>query len=118
MWIDDEGRLHTVALPDPAEVMTDEFRQSFDTLIDRHADEVTELISGEEDAFYASGINRGAPIDAGERDFEGLPAPQDLLVGPVSSLEDLRARIEAVDARWRLDVICALDDYVFEAQDD
>ncbi len=111
MWIDDQGVLHTVALPDPTELMTDEFRRSLDMLIDQRADGVSELLSTEEDAFYAARIY-GAPIDAGERDFEGLAPPKALLDDPVSSLDELRARILAIDARWRLDVVVALDDYL------
>jgi hypothetical protein len=111
MWIDDQGVAHTVALPDPTELMSDEFRRSLDKLIDQRADGVSDLLSAEEDAFYVARMN-GVPIDAGERDFEGLAPPQALLDDPVSSLDDLRARILAVDARWRLDVVVALDDYL------
>lgn len=111
MWIDDQGVLHTVGLPDPTELMTDEFRRSLDKLIDQQADGVADLLAAEEDSCYAARMN-GAPSDAGERDFEGLAPPQALLEDPVSSLDDLRARILAVDARWRLDVVVALDDYL------
>lgn len=111
MWIDSQGIRHTVAVPDPTELMSDEFRASLDNLVNESADEVCEMIAEQELAFYKE-KELGACLDSQEHGFEGLSPPTGLLDEPATTIPELRTRIRNIDWRWRLDVICALDDYV------
>lgn len=111
MWVDVEGVCHTVALPEPAELMSLEFRASLDRLIDAQAEEVSDVLSSLEDEFYAEQLERpSAHVD--EQSFVGTPPPAGLLRDAVASVDELVARILEVDRRWRLDVLVALDDYL------
>jgi hypothetical protein len=111
MWIDGQNVCHTVALPDPTNLMSPVFRASFDRLrADRTAD-IADLLEWEEDRFLRE--KRLAPWSgATEREFEGVPPPSGLLRTPVETVEDLRECIQAIDERWRLDALVALDDYL------
>lgn len=44
MWVGDQGVCHTVALPDPTELMSDTFRQSLDQLMVRDQKDLDEVI--------------------------------------------------------------------------
>lgn len=44
--------------------------------------------------------------------FEGMAPPSELLGSAIATLDELRRCILAVDRRWRLDAIVALDDYL------
>ena len=111
MWVDAEGVCHTVALPEPAELMSVGFRASLDRLVSTQADEVTEMISSLEDGFYAEQLARHS-ADVDEKPFVGKPPPAGLLHDAFGSLDELVAQVHAVDRRWRLDVLLALDDYL------
>jgi hypothetical protein len=108
MWIDDDGVTHTVALPDPTRVMSDDFRASLDA-----------LVAGDRDALRV--IVEHAEMRAHEADWSDLvgseihvaaPAPVDLLQGRLATPDDVAHAIDQVVPRWRLDVILALDDYL------
>lgn len=110
MWIDVKGVCHTVALPDPAELMSDEFRHGLDRLISERGEEISDLVSTEEERFYRE--HAAGPVSGPEESgFEGLTPPLGLLRGSVTTVEELSARIGAVEHRWRLDVLVALDEY-------
>lgn len=107
MWIDDEGVVHTVALPDPTDVKSDGFRSSLDQLISQDSESVAEMIATEQDRFFDG--EAGTP-DGNE--YAGVTPPLGLLDKPVRTPEELRSTLAAVDMRWRLDVLMALEDYV------
>ncbi len=111
MWVDAEGVCHTVAVPDPTELMSDDFRESLDHLIGEQAEEVSDVISEQEDLFYREHLAT-MQTDARERRFEGMAPPSELLGSAIATLDELRRCILAVDRRWRLDAIVALDDYL------
>ena len=111
MWIDDDGRCHTVALSDPTILMSDVFRQSLDALLARGRQGVEEAIEDEWVRFFEEGVElsvRGSH----ESEFVGLVPPADLMVEPFGDVADLRQLIAEIDPRWRLDALAALDDYV------
>jgi hypothetical protein len=97
MWVDVEGVCHTVALPDPTELMSDGFRESLDRLIGEQAEEVSDLLSAEEDQFYQEQL-AGLPIDVQEHSFEGMSPPSGLLAasacqhGSLTTLTSRNAR--------------------------
>lgn len=108
MWIDADGVVHTVALPDPTDVMTDRFRTSLDQLISQDSDAVAELIAEEQDRFF----DGEAVTTDGEDEYASAAPPVGLLDKLVRTTEELRSTIADVDIRWRLDVLLALEDYV------
>lgn len=108
MWIDDDGNLHTVALPDPTDVMSDDFRAGLDAVSRSDADSLREVVEHAEEQVYEAdwhGLNTS-------EELVGTPPPVDLLRGDVSTAKDVADAIEQTDLRWRLDVILALDDYL------
>jgi hypothetical protein len=104
MWVTDDGVQHVISLPDPAEVLTPAALASFARLVADRGAERLELDL--DDRLIALS-------DAGfEPDVEGLfteRAPAvGLLDGDVSSLDGLDASLGAVDPRWQVDVLFAL----------
>ncbi|MBM0124578.1 hypothetical protein [Pimelobacter simplex] len=108
MWIDEDGVLHTVALPDPTILMTEEFRMSLDLVLAFRGAQVR-------------GIVEEAQTSLHERDWsflvaaEGLIAaapPSHLLRGEVTGPEGVADAISRVEPEWRLDALMALDDYI------
>ena len=61
MWVDAEGVCHTVALPDPAELMSHRFRQGLDRLLGERLQEVTDLVSTQENQFFTEQATGPAP---------------------------------------------------------
>lgn len=99
---------HTVALPDPTEVMDARFVASLDALDTWDTERLTHLIEEAEERLFAtnlSDLSRSA-------DFVGAPPPRGLLSGAVSTAVDVAAAIERVALRWRLDAILALQDHI------
>ena len=111
MWLDDHGVCHTVALPDPTELMSGHFRKSLDELLARGIDEVAELVEAEEIRFYEQKAER-FPSQFDETHFVGVVPPEPLLVEPMRTVQDLRRLIREIDDRWRLDALVAVTDYV------
>jgi hypothetical protein len=110
MWIDAKGAVHTVALPDPAAVLTPRARASLDRL--RAAvgtDLVESALIAEDDAFL-----EGAHEPDGDGEFAFEPPPLAILDGDLDSVEALADAVRLVPERWRLDVIEALLDLVDE----
>lgn len=111
MWVDDQGVCHTVALPDPTELMSDVFRHSLDRLMMRDQEDLGEVIEIEQMRFFEE--RAGLLLcDSEEAEFVGAAPPIALLAEPVGTVEDLRQVIRGIDDRWRLDVLLALDDYL------
>ena len=100
-----------MALPKPKQVMTKSFRHSVDSLLRTDRAQVEAVLAAAEEAIFEHGM--GEPIEQGtETEFEGRPPPAKVLDGVLAEAKDLRPAIDAVDLRWRLDVVLALQDYV------
>ena len=110
MWIDERGVAHTVALPKPKEIMTKSFRRSLDSLLHTERAQVETVLAGAEETIYEKGSLE--PVDREtEAGYEGRTPPVKVLDGALTDANDLRAAIDNVDPRWRLDVVLALQDY-------
>jgi hypothetical protein len=107
VWLDERGVAHTVALPNPSELMTDRFKASLDALISAHRGEVADLLERLEEEIYQQVFS--IPVDPA---YEGLSPPQELLAPEVWSVEDLAVVLSEIDLRWRLDCVCAMGDYL------
>ena len=91
--------------------MTKTFRHSVDSLLRTERVQVATVLAAAEAAILKHGL--GEPIDPGtETEFEGRPPQRKILDGVLAEAKDLRSAIDAVDLRWRLDVVLALQDYV------
>lgn len=91
--------------------MTKSFRYSVDALLRTERAQVETVLVAAEEAILDHAI--GEPIDPGtETEFAGRPSPVKVLDGVLAEAQDLRSAIDAVDLRWRLDVVLALQDYV------
>jgi hypothetical protein len=110
MWIDDAGVAHTVALPNPAELMSDDFRSSVDALLSSSRPGVVELLEAAEERVFDVDLS-GLAVAAGADDFQGVAPPRELLHGLFTTHEELRHALELIDLRWRLDAVLALIDY-------
>ncbi|WP_075012325.1 hypothetical protein [Geodermatophilus obscurus] len=110
MWRGDDGRLHTVALPEPDEIFTDAALPAVERVLERtDHEEVADLLERRELAAVEYWDNR--PVDEEtEAPFVDIPAPTGLFHRVVASLAELEAALAEVDPRWALDVALALDD--------
>ena len=111
MWIDVDGVAHSVALPDPSDLMSAEFQAGLEALLSKESAAVSQIVVDEEDRFLDQDLTTLADPEK-ESAFEGLAPPRSLLKGQLSTPDDVRNAIADTDWRWRLDVICALDDYI------
>ncbi len=111
MWIDAHGVAHSVALPDPTELMTVAFKQSLDAVASEERAAVLLILEEEEARVFGQDLS-GLSDPEKESVFEGLTPPVLILDGHMNAPQDIRTAVESVDWRWRLDVICALDDYI------
>lgn len=108
MWVSDDGRLNTVALPEPSDTMTEAFRLSLDALVQVDPHPLEELIDDAEDGAY-----RGDWSELGWSDqFVCAAPPVGLLHGELNSVIDLADALAQVEPRWRLDAILAVSDYL------
>lgn len=110
MWIDAEGVAHTVALPNPTDLMSERFKSSLDKLMAEDVQAVADLIKAEQDRFFNGEVG-GTDLDTEDED-EGAAPPLGLLDRSVRTTVDLRSTLAALDIRWRLDALLALEDYV------
>jgi hypothetical protein len=93
------------------EVMSPEFKASFDLLLLADRDGVDAMLGRAEERIYEEDLSNLADPER-EAVFEGLTPPRQLLDGAVQTANDVDAAVARTDWRWRLDVICALIDYV------
>ncbi len=112
MWRGDDGRFHTIALPDPGEVFTDVALAAIEQVLDQaNYEDIAELVERRELAVVEYWEDR--PVDGeAEAPFVDLPPPMGLFNRVVASLSELEAALTEVDPRWELDVVTALDDLV------
>lgn len=111
VWIDGDGVSHSIALPHPTDLMTDEFRTSLDVLRAQARPAVMQVVDDELDRFFDQDLTALSEPE-GVSAFEGQAPPMHLLDGQLRAPEDVRAAIANIDLRWRIDVIEALADYV------
>lgn len=111
MWVDDRGVSHTVALPEPTELMSDIFLHCLNKLVSKGREHVAEVMFNDQLRFYEERAKLLVP-DCSEAEFVGLPPPKDLLDTPFKTLADLRRLLDDVDVRWRLDALAAIEDYL------
>ena len=107
MWMDERGVAHTVALPNPAEVMSHRFRASLDVLVSRRQAEVAGVLERLENGIYEKVSS--VPVDGA---YERRSPPRSLLDDQVWSEQELEAALEQVDLRWRLDALLAVGEYI------
>jgi hypothetical protein len=107
MWVDSEGIAHTVALPEPEQVMTDDFRIGLDALVARDRAAVEDVLAQVKQRVFDA-----LPSDASHDWPVEQAAPKGLLDQPVHEVTDLEAVLAAVDVRWRLDAVMAVEDYI------
>jgi hypothetical protein len=91
--------------------MSPEFKASFDLLLLADRDGVDAMLGRAEERIYEEDLSNLADPER-EAVFEGLTPPRQLLDGAVQTANDVDAAVARTDWRWRLDVICALIDYV------
>lgn len=108
MWVDQAGVAHTVAMPDPTWLMSDEFLDSLDAMAGLARTAVQNVIDDAALRVYEtdlSGLGESATHVA-------LTPPQGLLHGHGVTADDVALAIDRVELRWRLDAITALDEYL------
>jgi hypothetical protein len=112
MWRADDGRFHTVALPDPGEVFTDAALAAIErVLAQANSNDIAELVERRELAVVEYWDDR--PVDGeAEAPFVDSTPPIGLFDRIVGSLSELEAALAEVDPRWGLDVVTAFDDLV------
>ena len=108
MWIDEAAVAHTVALPNPTDVMSSEFREGLDALAPADREALRDEVERWEKGLYAAGW-QGFTMSA---DLVGAAPPKALLHGRVRTVGDVEAAVERVGRQWRLDVLMALGDYL------
>lgn len=111
MWIDARGVAHTVALPNPVDVMSQQFKASFDVLLSVDREAVFDVLERAEERMFDEDISILADPEK-ESAFERQTPPRPLLDGEVRSADEVNAAVGRTDWRWRLDVVCALIDYI------
>jgi hypothetical protein len=108
MWITPDGVQHSLALPDPTEVLTDRALASFAVLVGRADRDDLELWI--DDRLLAL-HDASFPPDPDGLFFERAPAVG-MLDGDLSTLEGLDEALAPIDPRWQVDLLLALHDIV------
>lgn len=111
MWISDDGRINTVATPDPTDLMTIQFARSSTGVWRRIKPKVRRkwLDELEQEVLIEAMSYDASPR---EPEFSGATPPPELLTGDPKSLEDLANAVHLVDGRWRVDALMALIDHL------
>jgi hypothetical protein len=115
MWMSSDGRVNTVALPNPSSAMDDDFVQS---LVELGPDGRSDLASRVEDAQerffdFVDGIAPSEPTSPGH---DGLPLG--FLRGSFVSAQEIANYVDQIDVHWRLDALMAIEDYLDELDED
>lgn len=96
MWLDSDGGIHTVALPDPTDVMSEGFRASLDVLVETNRASVEDLLERAEELLLEEDLGALGTDEA----FVGQSPPQALLDGSVSTEAELEQALQGVNLRW------------------
>lgn len=111
MWISDDGRINTVALPKPTDVMTTDFAVASRVAWLRSKRRVRQRwINDLEESTLTEAISHESSTD--ERAFAGITPPRELLSGSPESLADIAGAMRDVELRWRVDAVMALIDHL------
>lgn len=110
MWVTEDGRTNTVALRDPSYILPDFAFRTWNELIEtvEHA-ELERVLNDRFDAVLEA-YPRQPDRD---ESFVGLAPPSELMDADLSSLAHLSDALDAVEARWYLDVVDALRDLLW-----
>jgi hypothetical protein len=106
MWVTPDGVQHVIALPDPAELLSPAALASFTRLVAMEDAESLELRL--DDRLLALS-DAGFPPDPDGMFVERAPA-EGLLDGDLSTMDGLDAALAAIDTRWQVDLLFALQD--------
>lgn len=106
MWVTPDGVQHTLALPEPADVLGPRGLETFAALV--AASDRDDLELWIDDRLLALHDASFEPDPEGLF-FERVPAAG-LLDGDLSTLDGLGAALDAVDPRWQVDLLLALHD--------
>jgi hypothetical protein len=104
MWITEDGVQHSIALPDPAELLTDLALETFARLV---ADRGAERLSLDVDDRLLALHDAGFPPDPDGHFVERVP-DVGMLDGDLSTLEGLDRALAPIDPRWQVDLLFAL----------
>ena len=99
---------HTVALPNPTDVMSTEFREG----LDRLSPSDREALQDEVERWEEGLLSAGRHGFTGSADLVEVVPPTALLQGSVWTVQDVEAAVERVEPQWRLDALLALGDYL------
>lgn len=80
MWVTEDGVAHTVALPNPQQLMTENFRRALDQLHSKVPVQVEKVLDQAEDSLFSDG---GVTPDDPDvlAQYEGCPPPVKILRG-------------------------------------
>lgn len=106
MWVTPDGVQHTLALPEPVDVLSARGLETFAVLV--AAADRDDLELWIDDRLIALHDASFEPDPEGLF-FERVPAAG-LLDGDLSTLDGLAAALDAVDPRWQVDLLLALHD--------
>jgi hypothetical protein len=116
MWRTPDGVAHTVALPDPTYAMTPEFVESLDRLDASERQRLTSLITVSMNVVFDARPEDVDPVDLESTEWDALP--DGYLHGSYPTARDLITYLGEIEARWRLDSLEAVDDYLDRLDDD
>jgi hypothetical protein len=106
MWLTADRIIHTVALPNPEEVLGPVAARCWAELIARTpAESLADRLESHEEEIYDLELS----ADSDSEFFEATP-PVGVFDVEFTSLDELNDAIRAVETRWRIDVVAALTD--------
>lgn len=111
MWVDEGGVAHTVALPDPSDLMSDGIQAQLRLLAREDAGQLWVELDACEAQVYEEILARHWDPES-EAEYVRAPPPVGLLAGWIATPKDLHDVLTRTDLRWRLDVICAVGDFI------
>jgi hypothetical protein len=119
MWLSVDGRLHTVAVPDPRTVVSLELPtgRPLGQLPEEHLIRLQTAVEELEERCVTEAT--ALPFDAAtEAAFEGgVPEPVRVVLAGSTAEEQVRSlerQVDALPIRWRLDQLMALEDLLDE----
>ena len=111
MWISEDGRINTVALPEPTDIMTTDFATASRVVWSQSKRRARrKWIDELEESSLADAISHQPSTD--EPIFSGMTPPRELLSGSPESLADIANAVRAVERRWQVDATMALIDHL------
>lgn len=115
MWISSGGGINTVAIPDPTDVMTDDFAENCRIVWRKAKRRVrSNWLDRLEEKVLIEAAN--CEVLSVESDYFGAAPPREILSGTPRSLGDIARSVHAVEQRWQVDVVMALMDYLIRSK--